>query len=476
MENENLTTNVTTDETTNIQKKSNTKNIIAITAIIVLFLGLLFVTFSYFNSPKKRLVDGINKIYSALLEKESNKKINNILKNNIVGLDGEITINLNGSIVDDTLKLFDNTIIKYNYIENKKEKKASLDLDSSINNETLVNIYGLMKDDKMYINFKNLINKYYHLEYIFTELLVMDNMEDAKYIADILKNTLIENLDSDSFSKNKDSINIDGKSEKVEKMSFKFTDKFIFDLVADISTKIKNDKKAMDILVEYNNLTKEEIEETLNTAIDSTKEVTTPNQDFIFNMYIKDYINTVKYELVIDTTEISYYTYKDTKEFSVSENGIKYLNVEIKDNRDISGTLAMAIPFKGTYDNGNLDLTINYMTMECNLTVSMDEEYKTDSYETNSKIDVNIKESNEEYLNLVINSKNTISKYDKINELNISSSTSIDKIKESDQTIIMNKLMETTLFKKIMSIYYQNMNQINDNGLEISGIEEEITF
>ena len=105
---------------------------------------------------------------------------------------------------------------------------------------------------------------------------------------------------------------------------------------------------------------------------------------------------------------------------------------------------------------------LHKLGMECNLTVSMDEEYKTDSYETNSKIDVNIKESNEEYLNLVINSKNTISKY--------------DKIKESDQTIIMNKLMETTLFKKIMSIYYQNMNQINDNGLEISGIEEEITF
>jgi len=107
MENENL----------DMVQKSNTKNIIAIIAIIVIFLGLLFVTFSYFNSPKKTFVDGINKVYKVLLDNASNKKVNKILNNDIVGLDGETRINLSGSIVDNTLKLFDNTVIKYNYIE-----------------------------------------------------------------------------------------------------------------------------------------------------------------------------------------------------------------------------------------------------------------------------------------------------------------------------------------------------------------------
>jgi len=102
------------------------------TAIIVLFLGLLFVTFSYFNSPKKRMVDGINKVFSMLTDKETNKKINNILNNDIIGLEGQTTINLNGNALDETFKLLDNTVIKYNYIEDKNNKKASLDFDSSL--------------------------------------------------------------------------------------------------------------------------------------------------------------------------------------------------------------------------------------------------------------------------------------------------------------------------------------------------------
>ncbi len=466
MENENL----------NVAKQSNTKNIIAVTAIIVLFLGLLFVTFSYFNSPKKRFVDGINKVFSVLTEKESNQKLNNILSNNIVGLEGETTIKLNGSVVDDTLKLFDNTVIKYNYIEDKKNKEASLDFDSSINNEKLITMYGLMKDNKLYFNLKNLINKYYHTEYDFTELLAIANTENAEYVINILKDTLVESLDNDAFTKSKDTIKINGESKKVEKMSFKFTDKFIFDVVGEFAKKVKEDDKALKILVEYNNLTKEEILETLNTAIDGVKEVTTPSQDFTFNMYVKDYINTVKYELVIDTTEIEYYDYKEVKEFSVSESGMKYLDVKIKNNKDISGTLAMMIPFKGTYKAGKLDLTLTYLTMNCNLVVSVDEEYKTDSAEINSKIELKVTESDTEYLNLVVDSKNTISKLDKINELNIQSSTSVDEMSESDQTTIMNKLSEMTIFKEIMSIYEESQIPDEDPGYEIWGNEEQLSF
>lgn len=475
MKSENLNTSVTTNIIKTIKKENNTKTLIAMISIIVIFLGLLFVTFSYFNSPKKKMIDGINKLFSTLTEKESNNKINDILKNNIVGLAGETTINLSGNLVNDTLKLFDNTVVKYNYIEDKKNNQASLDFDSSINNEKLINMYGLIKDNKLYFNLKNLINKYYYTEYYFNSLLVTQNTEDTEYVIDILKDTLVGSLDNDDFSKSKTTIKIDGEDKKVEKISFKFTDKFIFDVVSEFSKKIKEDDKALKILVKYTNLTEEEIIETLNVAIDSSKEVTTSSQDFTFNMYVKDYVNTVKYELVIDTTEIAYYDYKDTKEFSVSESGMKYLNIEVKNNKDISGTLAMMIPFKGTYEDGKLDLTLTYLTMECNLVVSTNEEYKTDSVETNSKIGLKVTESDEEYLNLVIDSKNTISKPDKINELNIQSSISVDEITESDQTTIMNKLSEMTIFKEIMNIY-ENINTTNNNGLEVSGIDQEITF
>jgi len=460
----------------NVVKKTNTKNIIAMTAIIVLFLGLLFVTFSYFNSPKKRMVDGINKVFSMLTDKETNKKINNILNNDIIGLEGQTTINLNGNALDETFKLLDNTVIKYNYIEDKNNKKASLDFDSSIDNEKLITMYGLMKDNKMYFNLQNLINKYYHMEYEFTELLSIENTDDAEYVIDMLKEAMIESLDNDAFSKTKDTLKIDGESEKVEKISFEFTDKYLLDIISDFVKKVKEDERALKILVEYNNLTKEEIIETLDQAINSAENITS-EQKYTFNMYVKDYIVTVKYELVMNTTEIAYYSYRDTKEFSISDNDIKYLNVEVKNDKDISGTLAMMIPFKGTYEDNKLELTFTYMTMDCNFVVDTDEEYKNDSYETNSKIELKVTEENEEYLNLVINSKNTISKLDKINELSIQSSTSVDEISENDQTIIINKLMENSVISRLITLLEtQEMSSSSESSLEISGTEEYITF
>ena len=448
-------------ENENLINKHNAKSIVAFTVIIVLFLGLLFITFSYFNSPKKKLVDGINKFYNVLVNRETNKEVNNILENNIVGLRGEAKINLSGSSMDETLRLFDNTIIKYNYIEDKENKKASLGLNSSINNEKLIEMYGLIKDNKIYFNLKNLINKFYFIDYTFNELLQVENIEDIEYVLEILKDTLIENIDNDSFSKYKEIIKINGKDEKVNKISFKFTDKFILDIIAEFVNKIKDDEKAINILVEYTKTTKEEILKQLNSFIDSSKNVTT-NETYMFNIYVKDYMTQIKYSLEMDATEISYSNYNNVKEFSVSLNGVNYLNIKLENNEKISGMIAM-MPITGTYKNNRLDLTLSYMNTNINLNISGNNEIKSDEINSNVKIEVKVSQLNKENLKLVIDSKNTISKVDKINELNISSSSSFESISEKDQNIIINKLIEMPIFKQIMLLQ-------NNIGLEESVI------
>jgi len=337
-----------------------------------------------------------------------------------------------------------------------------------------VNIYGLIKDNKAYFKLENIINKYYHVEYIFKELLAVDNAEDSKYVIDILRDSIIKKLDSDYFSSDNVSLKINGKDEKVKKMSFKFTDKYIIDVSSEFAKKVKNDDKAIKILVDYNNLTKEEIIEKLDNVIKSAEKVTTSNQDFVFNIYVKDYINSVKYELVIDNVSISYSNYKDVKEFSVLEEETEYLDIKIENNKNISGILFGMIPIKGTYENNKLDLSFNYMNIKCNLVINNEENYKEDSIDSNINIKLNINETGNEYLDLQINTKNSISKYDKINEVNIQSSTAIEEMKEEDKNTIMNKLMETKLFKQISTIYEQN--KIESSGLKVSGIEEEISF
>lgn len=448
-------------------KKSNTKSIIAIIAIVIIFIGLLFVTFSYFNSPKKRMVDGINKFFNDVTEKLENKKLNSILNNDIVGIEGETTLNLSGSIVDETLKLFNNTTVKYNYIEDKTAKKASLDFDTTINNEQIIGLYGLIKDSKVYFNIKNLINKYYFFECDFIELLKSSSIKDAEYIINIFRNTVIENLNDDSFSKSNATIKVDGKDEKVEKITFKFDDKYILDIFVDFMKKVKEDEKALNIILDMSeDIKKDKLIKSINYLIEDSKEYKA-TQEFMFNVYVKDYLVSVKYELESNETKVSYYSYRNNKEFSLLDNGVEYVNINIKDNKDINGTIMM-IPIKGTYSDNKFDLNINYMNVDCNLSIYNDEEYKTDSVSLNSKIVVNVKDKSNEYLKLTIDSKFTISKFDKINELNIQLSTDINKITDEDQNTMLNKLSEMTIFKKLIGIYEQEKNMLEENVNDIT--------
>lgn len=469
MENENLNVNpvenVNSGIVSNVTNKGNTKNIIAMSAIVVLFLILLFVTFSYFNSPKKRMIDGINKIFSMVIDNESSRKLSGIMNNDIVGINGEVKLNLSGSLVKDNVDMLDNTIIKYNYIEDKKNKNASLDFDSSINNEKLLDMYGLIKDNKVYFNLKNLINKYYHFEYDFTELLTMDSSEDLEYILTMLKDTMIEKLDSKDFTKTKTTIKIDGEDKKVEKVSFNFNDKYIIDIVSNFAKKIKDDEKAIKIIAEYSDLTDKEIKEGLNDIVDSSKDAPSSTQNYSINMYVKDYLVTVKYEFVVDESKMSYYNYKDTKEIIMSDANTKYIDIKIKNNKDISGTIASMIPFEGTYEDGKLDLTINYMTVNCNLIIDIDNKYDKDSYETKSKIEVKVSQANEEYLNATIDFKNTISKLDKINELSIPKSTHVNDISESDQETIINNILELPIIGDVVGTVYETLEKSRENAL-----------
>ena len=191
-------------------------------------------------------------------------------------------------------------------------------------------------------------------------------------------------------------------------------------------------------------------------------------------MYVKDYFTTVKYEFVVDESNISYYDYKDTKEISMSDAGVKYIDIKIKNNKDISGTIASMIPFEGTYEDGKLNLTINYMTINCNLVIDVDNKYEKDSYETNSKIEVKVSQATEEYLNLVIDLKNTISKLDKINELSIPTSTHVDDISESDQETIMNNIRKLPIIGELISSMQQSV-QIQNN-IEVNALDDNITY
>ena len=453
-----------------ITKKSKTKTMFALITIIVLFLFLLIVTFTYFNSPRRKFVDTFTKFYNELLEKSSSNNIENILKNDIVGLNGTTTLDINSHEELMDVSSFNKISLEYDYKENKKENIASLYFDSKIINEDFIELEALMKDNKLYFNLKNLIDKYYYTDYEFTSLLSATSGEDAEYVLNILKDVIIDKVTSDYFKSEKTTITVNGKEEKVEKISLEVTDKLLIDILTTIIDELKSDEKAMNILVEYNKMEKEEIIEQFDTTKEMFKN-SSSDQKYIYNMYVKGNSKVLKNEFIFGTTTIEYTTYDNIDEIKFIDGSIEQLVLTLKheDNKTIiNGHILNQITVSGDYIDNKLNLNVNIGTMVGKLNIVTVENISTDKSEFNFNGTVSITESNTELLELNINSKNTIQKETAIDEKNITNSVDINNISEEDQQTITNNLMELPIISGIL----YNLENLKPSMNTIQSIDE----
>ena len=461
-----------------VAKKRNPKTMWALITIITLFAFLLIVTLMYFNSPRRKFISNFTKFYNELVEKNSSNKMNNILKNDIVGINGKTSISLD---IDEKLLEEDQEMLNivkklgkidlnYNYKENKKDKKSSLSFDSKISNEDFIKLEAAMKDNKIYFNLKNLIDKYYYTDYEFISLLDVTNMEDTEYVLDIIKDVIVEKVTSDYFKSEKTTIKINNKDEKVEKISLEINYNLIKDILTTVIDELKNDEKAMNILVEYNKMEKEEIIKQFDEAKESLN-TSSSDEKCIYNMYVKG-SKTLRHEFVVDITSIEYTTYDNVDEIKVLDNSVEQLSITFKHENDktvINGNISSLLTLSGSYSNGKLDLSLNVMGTEmAKLNVTTTENVNSDKIDTTFNATLVISENETEMLNININSKNTVSKETAIDDKNTSNSVHVDDITEKDQQTMMNNLMELPIISDIIDM---NMN-LNTSMNTMQSIDE----
>jgi len=444
-----------------VTKKKNPKTLLASITIIVLFAFLLVVTFMYFNSPRRKFVSHFTKFYNQIVEKSSSNKTNNILKNNIVGIKGETSINWNiqeGLIEEEQnileiINMLKKIDLSYDYQENKDNNTASLNFDSKIANEDFIKLEALAKENKIYFNLKNLLDKYYYIDYEFTSLLSVIDEKDTKYVLDILKDVVVDKVTSDYFSSEKTTVKINDIDEKAERVTLEFDDKLLKDIFITIIDELKNNKKAMDILVEYNKIEKEEIIETLDSAKKSlTQDTSSSNQKYTYNMYLQS-SKVLKQEIIVGTTSIEYFTYSNIDEIKILDNAVEQasLKFEQKDNQTtISGNIASMLTISGTYVGGKLDLSVGVMGVEmAKLNVTTTENVSDNKIDTTLNATLKILEGETDMLTINIDSKNTISKEKAIDEKDVTNSVNAEDITEEDQETFTNNLMKLPLINKI---------------------------
>lgn len=433
MENENL----------NLPKENKTKTLLATITIVVLFLGLLFVTFSYFTSPRRKIIDSITKFYTSAKEKMNGTKGNNILSNPLVGINGEVKINLKSN--EESLKEFKNFYISYDYKEDKDKKRSSFNIDSSINSSKFLEIVGLTKNDKMYINFKNLIDKFYHMNYEFISLLKANNPSDTIYITDILKDSIISNITNDYFEKGSAEIKVNGKNVKTIKHTLNINNKLVNKIGLDTLEKIKKDGKALNIIGKSYGIKNDEVVSKINEMIKDIKEDDT-TYNYKYNIYVKNFVQTVKQELVIEDVIVSFYEYGNTKEISISVSSFEMIDIKIDTNKKtIDGNIS-TIKISGKYNENSTNINLSGMGQTVDLEIKTEENISDEEYKNNIEAKIDVKNGDIEYFTLGINIKSTLSKIEKIDNADVTKSIDIENIPESDMEKIMTKLMELPIF------------------------------
>ncbi len=445
------------NETVVVPKENKTKTTLALVVIIILFLGLLYVTFTYFTNPKKKVVDSINKFYQNFTEKMSSNKAKGIMSNNIVGTNGKLSIELNSP--DGALDKFKNIDLSYDYKEDKEKNRASLSFDSSVNEEKFLEILALAKDDKLYFDLKNLLDKYYYVDYTFVPLLKSDDVSDILYITDIFKENVVKNITNDLFTKSNVEIDLDGKNVKVTKYTMNISNDLINKILTSSLNQIKNDKKAIDILAKYSEQESSKITETIDEALNNVNEDKS-TYSIEYNMYVKNFINIVKHEIKIEDTSLAYQQYNDIKEYVISNDSTNFVDIKVNTkNRTISGDISN-VKLNGTYTNDNVKLSLTDGNQTINLDCTNNETLNNEEYGINMNLNMSVLSGKEEVFTAVINFKNTTSKEEKIDNVDVSKSVSADEISEEDTQTIMTKLIELPIIKDFYQNYSNSLNNV----------------
>ena len=213
-------------------RKNNGPKILILLLVLICFIG--FGVYKYFSgNPTEIIKTVINNTYedfSAALKKYGNTTANNNFDifNDSFKLSG--TLNFRNKDYKDLEKEKINFLVALDYKNKKAEMGATLDKNA----KTLLDVNAIVKDDELYLISETLFKNKYDLgEYKFSSLFDFSalegelnkqetlDVEDVDFIVRELKDALIDALDDEKMALSKETIDLNGKSIKTSKISYK---------------------------------------------------------------------------------------------------------------------------------------------------------------------------------------------------------------------------------------------------------------
>lgn len=426
-------------------KKKRIWIFISIVVLAAFLLGAGF--YLYLNSSKIIFIKSIEKAVDNLFQSEEKGllanldydtlKVNNATKVALTSGADNFAFNMNGSV---------------GY--NESNKKVYMDLNTTANNQKLIDFEGMLEKNKFYFKIKDLMTKFYYIDMKLDSSEEIDE-DDLNYINGILKDSFFDNLKEKDFSKSKKTIELSGKSFSTTKISLKLTEEKLYAICNDFLNTIKKDKKAMEIIQKgYPEFTEEKIDEALTELNNSKKDVNDDNY-ILYTIYVDKHKNILKQEISINDNENSYEGMSFVINSYESDNGYENLEFififnnmemiklslnEVSKEETSLTVKSMFIKAEGTIKNNDTENSYDIVVTDItgnklgNITYSLN---KVDSKKYTCNLNVNF-DVQDFKANIVSN--NTILLDEQLSDFDVTNSQSIDTMSETEQMTIINEI------------------------------------
>lgn len=463
------------------EKKKNTGLLVLI--IIVMVLALLAVAYKFLLlTPKNIVLKSINNEYktiSRLFDEASSNKFYSLMNDNSFKMNTDFTIaaDINEDLLDDDTKTIIAELNKLRFSYSLGINNASKELDAgfklSNGTDSLdASVYG--RDGKIYIDLKELFNKYIYSEVEeYDTIFENDNVDLAQleYVAEKTKNEFMRNFDKTKFEKTKETISIDGNDVKVNKISYKLTDKELDNIIKNMLVNLKEDEKFVSSLSKLTNKTNDEVLKEMQDEIDGIENNSFYQENtFTFNVYTKGILETaVKYEIVYNyqsgesnfsDNSVSYTIGKDSKIIESKSGSEEPLTITIKDSQIVVNS----VDFNLTLDiqkNSDTDITVNYsfngLTNKISATgivkIVEQEIEKDKKYNVKVNISADVKNNNDNIGTFGIDTDSNIIFGEELTSIDTTNSVDYNNLTEEDINTISTNLLENRFIGKLMESF-----------------------
>ncbi|MBO5138738.1 MAG: hypothetical protein J6B89_03815 [Bacilli bacterium] len=420
--------------------------------IIMTIIGILLIASGISlkiiqNNKKNQLLNSITTLKSEMFEKLTIQKEKQA-KKSVIGT-AKLTITNSRQTtkqhqpdesfnINQLLQNISNININYTYNCNLIDKKLSLRIIPTLKSEQLTDIV-LYNDenDTGYIYLKNIYDKYINIGK--TDLFsIINNQQEKKhnYLLQKIKDSIINNIQDNEVVKNNTMLILDEKEEKVEKISIKFDNSRLNQLLKNILDDLNEDQQTKRTLKE----------KSLNISESKIKEIIQDIDNIEYAIY-KGKDKILKYELSItknNNKKSLVYINKKLPELVILSNNKQDLKIKIDSTDKVLNMTMLNSKNQniGTYSQDEKSINLDTTYKNTN--------YKIIGSKENNIFNINMttKSINENYIlfNLMLNG--TISENTDFQTIDVSNNKEINQITEEETKIINNNLM--TIITKIL--------------------------